>query len=91
MNSVNLERRIELLEKIENIREIIECALIVAIALVAILLIVLIIIPSYNDMKKKEKDGTVKFVLSIILSMIVIVGLAAVYVYFVSGFIGRFI
>ena len=47
--------------------------------------------PSYNDMKKKEKDGTVKFVLSIILSAMVIVGLAAVYVYFVPGFIGRFI
>ena len=91
MGTMNLERRIELLEKIENTREIIECALIVAIALVAILLTVLIIMPSYNDMKKKEKDGTVKFVLSIILSAMVIVGLAAVYVYFVPCFIGRFI
>lgn len=91
MNSTNMEKRIELLEKIENTREIIECALIVAIALVGILLTVLVIIPSYNDMKKKEKDGTLKFILSIILCAMTLVGLAAIYVYFAPGFIGKFI
>ena len=89
MNTVNIEQRIELLEKIGNTSEMIECALIVAIALIGMLLTVLIIIPSYNDMKNKESDGVIKFVLSIIISAMVIIGLAAIYVYFVPGFIGR--
>ena len=42
-------------------------------------------------MKKKENDGTIKFILSIILCAMTLIGLAAIYVYFVPGFIGRFI